>query len=365
MPGSASTGNNVSSRGYYTRIDWSWSDDAANNRSYVSATFTAGAQQNYFAGWACAGNFVWNGSTVWNASGNYSFPGNYTEITLASYANWVGHDANGNGSFSTSGYFQMVNQSQSYSMPYTASSGSSTLTNYDRSPVTPTISSVVRSADGTQITTFNFSGGVNNSGPAVTYTYEYATDAGMSQNYGTFTSLPFTLPSATTGYYFRVRAVNTDGTKYSSVTSIRPGVPSAPASLSYVKTGRNVALTATASATNGGGTISSYSVQYRTSSDGGSTWGSWGNTQTMTSLGYTYSLLTPALTYDFRVYSTNETGNSLPTSIAAPFFVAAGGKRWNGTSFIPTQTAKRWSGTAWVDITIAKRWNGTSWVDLS
>lgn len=361
----ASTGNNFSSRGYYTRIDWSWSDDAANNRSYVSATFTAGATNNYFAGWACSGNFVWNGTTVWNASGNYSFPGNNTEITLASYGNWVGHDSNGNGSFSTSGYFQMNNQSQSYSMPYTASSGSSTLTNYDRSPVTPTTPTVARNSTGTSITSFSFSGGVNNSGPTVTYTYEYATNAGLTENYGTATSVPFTLPLATSGYYFRVRAVNTDGTKYSGVSSISPGIPTPPASLTYVKTGRNVALTATASPSAGGGTISSYSVQYRTSSDGGQTWGAWGNTQTMTSLQYTYQLLPPALTYDFRVYSTNQTGSSSPTSISSAFFVAAGGKRWNGTTFIPTQTAKRWGTSSWVDITTAKRWSGTAWVDLS
>lgn len=361
----ASTGNNFSSRGYYTRIDWSWSDDAANNRSYVSATFTAGATTNYFIGWACSGNFVWNGSTVWNASGNYSFPSNNSEITLASYGGWVGHDTNGNGSFSTSGYFQMNNQSQSYSMPYTASSGSSTLSNYDRSPTTPSTPSATRNSDGTSITSFSFSGGVNNSGPAVTYTYEYATNAGITENYGTATSTPFSLPIATSGYYFRVRASNSDGTKYSSVSSIVPGIPTAPASLSYSKTGRNVTLTAGASSSAGGGTISSYSVQYRTSSDGGSTWGTWGNTQTMTNLSYTYSLLPPALTYDFRVYSTNQTGSSATTSITTPFFVAAGGKRWDGLAFIPTQTAKRRASGSWVDITIAKRWNGTTWADLS
>lgn len=300
------------------------------------------------------------GSVVSSGSRSYDFR-SASELVLASGTNGpYGHDSNGVGSIGISG-------SISGPGPITGGSASGTVpfTDFDRSPVTPSISSVVRSTDGTQVTTFNFSGGVNNSGPTVTYTYEYATDPGMSQNYGTFTSIPFTLPSSTTGYYFRVRASNTDGTKFSSVTGIVPGVPSAPASLTYVKTGRNVALTATASATGGGGTISSYSVQYRTSSNGGSTWSAWGNTQTMTSLQYTYSLLPPALTYDFRVYSTNQTGNSLPTSISSPFFVAAGGKRWNGSSFIPTQTAKRWSGTAWVDITIAKRWNGTSWVDLS
>jgi len=353
-----------------TTINSSQTTNPANNTSTVFVSLTFSAINQGYSGYNTSFVLYVGGNLVANAAGPSALntDGAGTDTwTSGTYSYTFTHDANTGtrGAVGTSGTFY---GSGGFSPPASGVSGTGTTygaLDYDRSPTTPTISSVVRSSDGSQITTFNFSGGVNNSGPTVTYTYEYATDSGMSQNYGTASSLPFSLPSATTAYYFRVKAVNADGTKYSSVTSIRPGVPTAPASLTYVKTGRNVALTATASSGSGGGTISSYSVQYRTSSDGGSNWGSWGNTQTMTSLQYTYSLLPPALTYDFRVFSTNELGNSLTTSIAAPFFVAAGGKRWNGTAFVATQTAKRWTGTAWIDLTVAKRWNGSSWVDLS
>jgi hypothetical protein len=346
----------------------SQSQNPGANQSTVSATlFLTWSNANRYSGFTTSGNI--------NIAGNVSgftgpTSGGSTAQTgsqqLHSYAVTFTHDANGNrGAVGTSGAFDAAGTNTFAPQNLFTSGTTFGALNYDRSPTTPTLGTITRSSDGSQITTFNFSGGVNNSGPTVTYTYQYSTDSGFSSVTGSSTTLPLNLASSTTGYFFRIQASNTDGTKFSSASTVRPGVPTAPAALSYVKTGRNVALTATASSSAAGGTISSYSVQYRTSSDGGANWGSWGNTQTMTSLQYTYSLLPPALTYDFRVFSTNETGNSLTTSIASPFFVAAGGKRWDGTSFIPTQTAKRWSGTSWVDITTAKRWNGTAWVDLS
>ena len=140
-------------------------------------------------------------------------------------------------------------------------------------------------------------------------------------------------------------------------------VATAPASITATRSGRSVAITATASASNGGATITSYQVQYRTSTDN-STWGAWGSTQTLSSLAYTYNNLTPALYYQVRVYAVNSAGSSAGTS-SASVFVAAGGKRWTGTTWTPTTIAKRWNGSAWVDLTIAKRWNGSAWVDLS
>jgi hypothetical protein len=349
-------------------LSTSQSTNAAANQSTVSGTlFLTWSNANRYSGFTTSGT-INIGGNVLSFTGPTS--GGSTAQTgcqaFASHSVTFNHDANGfRGAVGTSGTFDASGTNTI--APQNLSTTGTTFGNvdYDRSPITPTLGTITRSSDGSQITTFNFSGGVNNSGPAVTYTYQYSTDSGFSSVTGSSTSLPLNLASSTTGYFFRIQASNSDGTKFSSVSTIRPGVPTAPAALNYVKTGRNVALTATASSSAGGGTISSYSVQYRTSSNGGATWSAWGNTQTMTSLQYTYSLLPPALTYDFRVFSTNETGNSLTTSIAAPFFVAAGGKRWNGTSFIPTQTAKRWSGSAWVDITTAKRWNGTAWVDLS
>lgn len=141
-------------------------------------------------------------------------------------------------------------------------------------------------------------------------------------------------------------------------------VATAPASISPSRSGRNVTVTATASSSDGGQTISSYSVEYRTSADGSTGWSAWGNTQTLSSFSYTYSSLTPALYYQFRVYANNTNGSSAAT-VSSNVFVSGGGKRWSGASWDSTTIAKRWDGSAWVDLTTAKRWNGSAWVDLS
>jgi hypothetical protein len=140
-------------------------------------------------------------------------------------------------------------------------------------------------------------------------------------------------------------------------------VATAPATASAAVSGRSVTVTRGTSSDAGGGTISSYRVQYRTSTDN-STWGAWGSEQTFSGTTSTYSGLTAALYYQFRVYAVNEVGNSVGTSTAS-VFVSGGGKRWDGSAWVSTATAKRWNGSAWVDLTIAKRWNGTAWVDLS
>jgi hypothetical protein len=144
-------------------------------------------------------------------------------------------------------------------------------------------------------------------------------------------------------------------------------VPKAPASLAATQTARSIALTTTAASGtgfDGYATISSYKVQYRTSSDG-TTWGAWGNTQTMTSLAYTYSNLAPATYYQFRTYAVNDVGNSAATTNATTFYVAAGGRIYNGTSWVPATTFKVYNGTAWVDVTTARVYNGTSWADIT
>lgn len=140
-------------------------------------------------------------------------------------------------------------------------------------------------------------------------------------------------------------------------------VATAPGSIALSKTGRNVTVTATGSSSDGGEGISSYQVQYRTSADN-STWGAWGNTQTLTSLSYTYSSLTAATYYQFRVFANNAAGASAAT-VSASLFVSAGGRRWDGALFVPTTVSKRWDGSGWVDLTVAKRWSGSAWVDLS
>jgi hypothetical protein len=84
----------------------------------------------------------------------------------------------------------------------------------------------------------------------------------------------------------------------------------------------------------------------------------------MTGQTHTYTALAGALTYVFRVFSSNLIGDSSYTT-SAPLFVPAGGKRYNGSAFVDAATAKRWNGSSWVEITTAKRWSGSAWTDLS
>jgi hypothetical protein len=135
-------------------------------------------------------------------------------------------------------------------------------------------------------------------------------------------------------------------------------VPTAPASITVTASQLNVTVTAGASASDGGQGISSYSVQYRTSTDKGSTWGAWGNTQTLSSLSYTYTNMAANGYYQFRVYSNNTNGSSAARS-GTTVFISAGGKVWNGSAWAP-RALKVWTGSAWQ---VAKRkfWNGSSW----
>jgi hypothetical protein len=109
-----------------------------------------------------------------------------------------------------------------------------------------------------------------------------------------------------------------------------------------------------------------YYLSYRSSTDGGSTWGAYSGESTTTNLTYTFAGLTRGLTYQLRIRAYNGFDNFSGYASNQPIvFVPAGGKRWNGSAWVSTATAKRWNGSAWTDLTIAKRWNGTTWVDLS
>lgn len=164
-----------------------------------------------------------------------------------------------------------------------------------------------------------------------------------------------------------------------SNSAIAAKVPSAPGTPTVsLKVGRTLTINSTRGSNGYGNTVSEYRIQLST--DGGTTWKGWdNNTKAFTanntynvldsSGDFTYTLLTPALTYQWRVYGVNTvvTAGATPeySQLSQPTFVGAGGKRWTGTAWEPTSTSKRWDGTAWVDFTTAKRWNGTAWADLT
>ena len=108
-----------------------------------------------------------------------------------------------------------------------------------------------------------------------------------------------------------------------------------------------------------------YYISYASSSNGGSTFGSWSSEVTTTNLSYLYSSLTAGLTYKFRVRAYNGYDQySGYTETAAPVFLASGGKRYTtSNTWVQNTTDKRWTGSAWVNKTINRRYTGTAWVD--
>ena len=138
-------------------------------------------------------------------------------------------------------------------------------------------------------------------------------------------------------------------------------VPDAPASCTVAVTGRNALVTSGVASATGKPAVTSYQVE-RTTNDG-VTWS--GTVNTMDgSRQFTYSNLDGGKTYKFRTRGVNSDGAGAWTESASTF-IPAGGRRWNGTSWVATEIARRWNGSAWVDLTIARRWNGSAWVDLS
>jgi len=463
----------------YFWIDYFTFDDAPNNRTYVEWStgfrFTGADAQLDDADASLAG-------LRYNQPGRvYNFASNFTTRDVVfvprtgpgSAPFYVSHDANGNGSMDINGSCAGNIGARS-----SITNRTITLTNYDRSPTTPTTPSVTRTSNGSGISAFNFTGGVNNSGPTVSYERRVSVNSNMS-GYSTFSGTTVSL-TPNVGYYFQVHASNTDGSKTSSATGIVYGVPSAPTSpsatrstsvsqridlawvaptntqggitgynvyrklstdanfsssptyslgnvLSYadtssltrgltynykiiaknavgfndstlystsatvtavapgvpsapgvptvsVKVGRNLTLNSTRGSSDYGNAISEYRIQLST--DNGATWKGWNNTtKSFTanntynvldgSGNFTYQLLSPALTYKWRVYAVNSIGTGDFATMSTGVFVSSGGKRWTGTQWTPTETAKRWDGTQWLDLTIAKRWDGSSWVDLT
>lgn len=146
--------------------------------------------------------------------------------------------------------------------------------------------------------------------------------------------------------------------------------PAAPTTVS-IALNADKSITVTSNAVSSPAGTATYYISSRSSSNGGSTWGSWSSYTTIPSNArtYTYSAgsLTYGLTYQFRMYASNSDGSSAATTSNSPstVFLPAGGKRFDGSTWNPTGTAKRFDGTNWNTLTVAKRFNGTSWVDMT
>jgi hypothetical protein len=110
------------------------------------------------------------------------------------------------------------------------------MTDFDRSPTTPSITASARAISGTSFSINTWSGGVINSGPAVTWTLQRADDSAFTTNIVNVTNtttsgatLTASSLTANQTYYFIIRATNSDGTKSSAVITSN-GVPDPPSS---------------------------------------------------------------------------------------------------------------------------------------
>lgn len=145
------------------------------------------------------------------------------------------------------------------------------------------------------------------------------------------------------------------------------GAPSSCSAVSIPGTGIKVSIGSSVSYI----TPFNYYVSYQSSSDGGLTYSSWSAETTIASttspLEYTYSSLTPGLTYKFRVRAYNGVDNYSAYKESNAVFLVAGGKRnTDGTNWALTVgNVKRYNGTTWTSLGTLKRFDGTNWQNLS
>lgn len=155
---------------------------------------------------------------------------------------------------------------------------------------------------------------------------------------------------------------NTD--TVTATTFYGPSQPSAP-SCSY--SGKNVTIVSGAPSAN---SLPITRYDYRWSTDNAT----WTNVSPLNTGAPTSTTSSPVFaatggqTYYFqtRAVSTSSYGwGTGAWSASTSLFVPAGGKRWNGSTWISTNTVMRWNGASWVQVVTAKRWTGSAWADLS
>ena len=258
-------GNSVTIGGQtnnYYFIDWSTSDEASNNRTLVSwaayfhFTFADSQLDN--------GNADLNGSRWANGGRVYNFASNFTtrDLLLANGSFYVDHNGNGEASLSVSGGITLSGGSRS------SGSTSVSLTNYTRVPNTP--SAPAFSSRNRESIVMTTSASVPSGAPGVgSYTWQVSTNASSWTTISGQTSatLSYTAPSATTQYYFRALATNTEGSSpYSSASAIVAGAPNQPSAPVITRTGRNLSVALSTPATNGS-TLSTFTLDYSTASN--------------------------------------------------------------------------------------------------
>lgn len=342
----------VNGAGMSGRIYWTEDYNEAANQSTITARFQVSKNTSSSTTYGTFSGYISIAGDSMSWSGTVSVAPGASNQTIFSKSKTVNHNADGSLSVAivADGAVSGTSWSDSY--------GSSTvaMTNFVRLPSAPAAPTLTRNSAGTTVTITSAvaTSPVTPSSYDAQWSYDGATWTTLT-NIGTDLAIDVTATSTAT-VYAQTRAISSEGTGPWSASSSIVGIPTAPSSISVTRNGRSLTITAGSSSGTG---ITGYFVQYST--DDGSNWSS---AQAMTGLTYSYVNLTPALTYIVRVYSVNSIGPSGYTT-AAGVFVPAGGKRWDGTTWLPSSTGKRWDGSAWVDLQTAKRWDGSAWTDLS
>lgn len=119
--GSGTTNNVLGTKGYYTRLNYSWSYNSGTELVTISGEYILGAGSTYFANSQLTGSLTVNGQTVWSPVGNYSINAN-SEITLATFNLTVPKANISYNSIPIASSIQMSQQGYAWSLPLITSS---------------------------------------------------------------------------------------------------------------------------------------------------------------------------------------------------------------------------------------------------
>lgn len=343
----------VNGAGMSGRIYWTEDYNEAANQSTVTARFQVSKNTSSSTTYGTFSGYISIAGTSQSWSGTVSVPAGASNQTIFTKSQLVTHNPDGQLSITiiADGAVSGTSWTDSYGSAAVA------MTNFVRLPSAPSAPTLTRTSSGTTVTVMSevASSPVTPSNYDLRWSYDGATWTEVT-GIGTDRTHDITVTSTST-VHAQTRAISSEGTGPWSLSSTIVGIPTAPSSITATRNGRSITVTSGSSSGTG---ITGYFVQYST--DTGSTWST---AQAMTGFTYSYVNLTPALTYLLRVYSVNSIGSSAYTTASEGIFVPAGGKRWDGSSWLPSSTGKRWDGSAWVDLQTAKRWDGSAWVDLS
>jgi len=365
-------------------VDYTLTTNQANNQTTVSATIRAVKTSNQTATTGTSTlNITIDGTTYTDASVTRTVPAGPSDTPMFTASKVVTHNANGSKTIVIS----VGGGLPQSSWTTTTGSASIDLTDFIYPPSAPSgAPTLSRSSNGTSITITSQAATPDNNGPITDYRVQTSTDGSSwysiagtlnaNTSMGVDAVYTYVGANALTTYYFRTFArASSAPTAYQygpvSASSSIVGIPSAPATITLARTGKNVLVTA-GNATGTG--ITGYYVQ-ASSNDGSS----WSTAELMTSQQYNYTTLTSGLTYIFRVYAVNSIGSSAFTTSSSLFVSSYGYKRAVDNTWTALQSSRIYVGiggigadaNGWRTVQNVKRYvsdagsGSPGWIDLT